>query len=120
MLVRRGSALGTGRTDENMKDTLLPVCVGCATTTRCVPSVVGGKTKEKNDENLSDTTRILVKPDVLSTLMIKKRGSKGESRSRKFDAATETVVPPKVLPNVGDADKIDADGTVGSTVILND
>jgi hypothetical protein len=78
-----------------------------------------GVTKENDDKNLSEETTTSVNSEVRSTLSTKKRGRKGGMSSLKRNAVTETVVPPRALPTVVDTAEINAVGTEGSTVILN-
>jgi len=79
-----------------------------------------GVTKENADKNLSEETTTSENSEVRSTLLTKKRGRKGGVSSLKRKAVTEIVVPPRALPTVADTAEIDAVGTEGSTVILND
>ena len=80
---------------------------------------MGGDTNETDVRNLSESKRSEVTEDEMSTLSRVTRGLRGGRISRKKDATTVTLEPPKEVPVEGDKEAREACGMDGKTVKEN-
>lgn len=84
-----------------------------------IPPDMGGDTKETDVRNLSESKRSeVLTEDEMSTLSRVTRGLRGGRISRKKDATTVILEPPKEVPVKGDTE-IEACGMDGKTVKEN-
>ena len=83
-----------------------------------IPPSIGGDTNETKVWNLSESQRNDAIVDEMSTLSRVTRGLRGGRISRKKDATTVILEPPKEVPVEGDTE-IEACGMDGKTVKEN-